>query len=150
MRKLSPGTWIERQMFTSEAFLSLRGAAPQLLILFLGKRQFQKIGRKGHEQRICTNCDSLIMTYAEAQKIGITKTRFLRGIDDLLAKGFLEVKHQGGAWKRDASRYGLSDFWKEWKPGDVFWRRAREIVPRGFCRKAGKIKAEQGGERSRN
>ena len=47
--KLPPGTFIERDLFESPAFLALRGFAPQLLILILGKRWFDKVGEKGKE-----------------------------------------------------------------------------------------------------
>ena len=47
--KLPPGTWIERDMFESKGYLSLRGFSPQLLTLILGKRWFDKVGKKGKE-----------------------------------------------------------------------------------------------------
>ena len=54
--KKSPGTWFEREMFESMAYLSLRGFAPQLLVLVLAKRQFvsyeKKVGKKKEFVRI--------------------------------------------------------------------------------------------------
>ena len=111
--KSSIGTFVERELFESKAFLALKGAAPQVLILFLGKRWFEKIGRKGKEKRYCLNCDSLSFTYIEAEKkFGITKSRFSRAIDELLAKGFITIKHAGGGYQQDKSVYALSDNWK--------------------------------------
>ena len=89
--KLSPGTWVERELFQSPAFLSLSGFAPQLLIHILGKRQFSRIGRKGKEKRFCTNCDSLNITYTEYQKLGISQPRLTRALNQLLEKGFITV-----------------------------------------------------------
>lgn len=130
--KVAPGTWIEREMFESKAFLSLRGFGPQLLILFLAKRQFRTLGKTGKERRTCLNCEDLTMTYIELkEKYGITIPRALRAIDDLLAKGFIEYKHQGGAYKRDKSVFKLSDKWCFWTPGMVFSKRQHD-VKRGF------------------
>jgi len=77
------GTYIERRMFESRAFLALQGSAPQLLILFLGKRIFDRVGKKDSKKMVCINCDSITFTYIEAQKkYGFTKQRFLRAIDE--------------------------------------------------------------------
>lgn len=139
--KLSPGTWIEREMFESRAFLALRGFAPQLLILILGKRWFDTVGRKGKEERICTNYDALTFTYVEAEKkYGITKTRLSRAFDELLAKGFLIVKHQGGGYKQDKSIYALTKKWTKWSPGMVFDKREKDSVQRGWRKPQRKLK----------
>ena len=122
-------------MFESQAYLALRGFAPQLLTLLLGKRHFDQVGKKGHEKRICLNCDSLVLTYVEAEKkYGITKPRLTRGYSELLAKGFLTCKHQGGGYKQDKSRYGLIEKWRLWYPGVIFEERKKDTVQRGFCK----------------
>jgi hypothetical protein len=141
--KLSPGTWVERDMFESIAFLSLKGFAPQLLILFLAKRQFQKYGRKGKEKKVCVNRDSLTFTFVEAKKkYGITKSRFSRAIGELMAKGFITIVYHGGGYKQDKNIYALSDRWMLWQPGMVFETRKRAIVQRGFCKPKTKITRE--------
>ncbi|RJP75008.1 MAG: hypothetical protein C4522_22100 [Desulfobacteraceae bacterium] len=131
--KLPAGTWIEREMFESRAFMALTGCALQLLIIFLSKRQFEKISTGKKEKRFLKNADSLIFTYIEAkEKYGIGKKRFTRGIDQLLEKGFISIVHQGGAFKQDKTQYGLSDKWTWWKPGIVSGSRTKETVSRGF------------------
>jgi DNA-binding PadR family transcriptional regulator len=105
------------------------------LILFLGKRWFEKVGRKGKEKRFCTNCSELVFTYIEAEKkYGITKSRFSRAIDDLLAKGFITIKRKGGGYQKDKSVYAISDKWRLWLPNTVIEKRKKEIVQRGFCK----------------
>ena len=141
--KFPPGTWFEREMFESKAYLSLRGFAPQLLVLFLGKRQYKKYGRKGKEKKICVNRDSLTFAYVEARKkYGVTKSRFSRAIDDLLAKGFITIVHQGGGFKQDKSIYALSDNWMLWQPGMVLETRKKVKVQRGFCKPKIKVTLE--------
>lgn len=127
-RKAAPGTWIVRELFESRAFLSLKGFAPQLLILILAKRDID-------HQHHCLNCDSLHMTYAMLdKKYGITTPRAIRAFDELLAKGFLEVKHRGGRCQQDKNVYALSEQWQWWSPGTIFERRKRDIR-RGFQNK---------------
>jgi|WetSurMetagenome_2_1015567.scaffolds.fasta_scaffold779666_2 hypothetical protein len=135
MGTFGQGTYIEKRMFESRAFLALQGSALQVLVLFLGKRIFERVGKKESKKKVCVNCDSITFTYIEAhKKYGFTKQRFLRAIDDLLAKGFIEVKHQGGGYKQDKSIYALSVKWTFWNPGTVFEQRKRDPVQRGFLR----------------
>ena len=109
--KLPPGTWLEREMFESKAYLALKGIAPQLLTLILGKRQIRTLEPKtGKAKRICVNRDSIHFTYIEAEKkYGISKPRFTRAISELLAKGFISIKHHGGAYRQDKTVFALSD-----------------------------------------
>ena len=130
----SGGTWIEREMFESEAYLSLKGFAPQLLTLILAKRQFKNHGRKGKRKRICINCDKLNITYTEFNnKYGITQPRMTRSIDQLLEKGFLSIVYPGGTYRQDKAIYALSTSWVIWQSGIIFEGRKRESVARGFC-----------------
>ena len=131
--KMPPGTWIERDLFDSKAYHSLRGWAPQLLTIFLSKRQFQTIGRNGKQKKSLINGDNITMTAIEAKKrFGITQPRFTRAIDELLAKGFITLIHQGGAYQQDKSIYGLSDKWIMWKNKTVCEYRPKEKIKRGF------------------
>ena len=130
----SGGTFVERDMFESPAYLSLKGFAPQLLIIVLGKRKFDNHGRKGKEKRVCTNCDKLHITYTEFKnEYGISQPRMTRALDELLAKGFLSIRYQGGRYREDKTVYSLSTNWVIWKQGSVFESRLRETVKRGFC-----------------
>jgi len=124
------GTFIERDLFESDAFIALGGVAPQLLIYLLGKRQIRKIGSK-KSGSVCVNCDELTLPLVELKRLGITQPRATRGIDDLLAKGFIEIEHHGGAYKKDKSIYSLSTRWMFWEPGKVFFERPQRIR-RGF------------------
>jgi len=122
------GTFLERDMFESDAFLALGGVAPQLLIYLFGKRILEK---PKNGKRVCVNCDELTLPIVELKKLGITQPRATRGIDDLLAKGFMEITHHGGAYKKDKSIYALSTKWTFWKPGVVFFTRPT-VIKRGF------------------
>lgn len=133
--KSSGGTFVKRELYKSKAFLALGSAAPQVLILFLDKRQMRLVKHGKKQDWICTNSDTISFTYIEAvEKYGFTKSRFSRAIGDFLKKGFISIKHRGGAYKRDKSIYALSDKWRSWRPGTVFEERKRERVQRGFCK----------------
>ena len=132
--KSAPGTWIERELFLSPTFFKLAGIASQLLIVILGKRRFETISSAKRNKRICTNSDNITFTYKEAESLGISKPAFTRALDELLAKGFLEIVHQGGACQGDKTIFKLSDKWRLWRPGIVFSERKKEPVSRGFCK----------------
>ena len=132
--KKPAGTWVERELFTSQAFCSLKGFAPQLLILFFGKRDFgYSKDKKGNRHYKCLNGDWMHFTYIEAQTdYGITKPRFARAIDDLLAKGFISIEYRGGLYTQDKSAYSLSDKWRLWREGIVFEKREKDNLHRGY------------------
>lgn len=138
------GTFIETSMFLSPAFLSLGapGTAPhtascscQMLFMLLAKRAFKTIGknRKGKVIRTRTDNNKFDLTYAELAAHGISNTKATRGFSELLAKGFIEIAYQGGAFEKDKSQYSLVDDYLMWRPGRKPIReRKTDIVKRGY------------------
>lgn len=124
------GTFVERDLFESDAFWALSGAASQMLIYFLGKREFRRTGKKD-SKRLCVNTNNLTLSYIELKKLGVTQPRATRGFDALLAKGFIEIAHAGGGCQGDESVYALSNKWMFWKKGAIFSKRPN-VVKRGF------------------
>ena len=69
------------------------------------------------------------MTYKEVENMfgensdgtpdGIARGSIARGIRDLMAKGFIEIVRQGGAYQKDKTIYGLTDDWQLWRKGSV-------------------------------
>jgi hypothetical protein len=142
--KFKSGTWVERELFLSRAYLSLKGFAPQMLVLFLGKRDMNK---KTHE---CLNKNNITMTYAELENIfnrgrhnqygaktkdGISRPRITRGFNDLMAKGFINIIRQGGAYQQDKTIYALTDDWSWWQPGQVIYKRPKDTRQLGYRNK---------------
>jgi hypothetical protein len=124
------GTFVERDLFESDAFWRLGGAAPQMLIYLLGKREFWRTGKKDN-QKCCVNADNLTLSYKELGKLGVTQPRATRGFDELLAKGFITIAHAGGGCQKDQNVYALSNKWMFWKKGTIFSERP-DVVKRGF------------------
>lgn len=121
------GTFVLRELFESPAFIALSGVAPQMLIYILGKREMPKVGKV----RICVNEKELKFSYIELEKLGITQPRATRGFDELLAKGFIKIEHQGGGYQKDQSIYSLSNQYLLWKKGKVFTERPKALK-KGF------------------
>lgn len=114
-QKRTPGqVAIERDLIKSKAFLEVTGIAPQVFLLFLSCRIFErrKTSKKKRGEWICVNADNLFLTYAEAESLGINGKRFGRALDQLVEKGFLNVAHSGGGLQGDKSVYEISERWR--------------------------------------
>ena len=112
-RPASPDFWIPRKLVTSKAFLSLTGAAPHVLLIFLTKRRVRKEGtrRDGHRYEIVNNGE-IVFTYAEARdKYGIKGGRFIKAIDQLVDRGFLSVTETSKGMHRVPNLYHLDARW---------------------------------------
>ena len=139
-------TSIDSDMYLSPAFLSLgrKGTAEvtsscsvQLLIMLLGKRQFLWKRKKkidGNYKKYLKQIDSnqYTLTHKETEYYGIPQGMRVRGIDELLAKGFNKIHYQGGAFDRDKTIYSLVDDWMRWYPGRKPFRTREKDIPRGF------------------
>ena len=141
------GTFIERELYQSAAFNSLNGVALRVLIAFLDKRMREKqskaVDKKGSKRKPkFINLDNITLTYGELEKkYWIIPQSATRAIDELLAKGFIEIRHQGGAYRHDMSVYALIDKWLLWKKGaSPFSVRQKDSVPRGYQGKRRKSK----------
>jgi hypothetical protein len=114
------GIFIERELYQSPAWMSLkRTFSPKLLLLFLDKRirEPQPKGRRGPAKFINLNC--IEMTYSELEtKYGVSRQTITRALDELLEKGFIEIRHHGGTFRHEKTIYAIVDNWLFWKPGD--------------------------------
>jgi hypothetical protein len=142
-KKAPPGTWLERDLFTSRAYLELTGFAPQLLVLFLAKRDMSS-------DRLVRNKDTITLTFLELENIyhrhetqgqqafrgnlprGISRPRIVRAIDSLLAHGFIRIIRRGGAYQQDKTVYGLVEDWRLWRSGIVCGTRGPDTRQRGY------------------
>lgn len=120
---------MERELFYSEAFKALKLSGIRTLLYVLDSRIFeskkQAKTKKGvsRKQR-AINLNDLRLPYDIVQKkTGLSRASVTAGIDDLLAKGFLELKYHGGTAKHDMSIFSWKDSWMFWKPDVVFTKR---------------------------
>lgn len=112
---------IERDLLKSKAFRRLSGTAKTVYFDFrmkvVGKHMRMKSGRK--KEFVILNNGEIEYCYSEAEKKGIPRRTFMRALDDLLGRGFIDIAHSGsGGRKGDKSLYGISDRWKTWGTDD--------------------------------
>ena len=117
------GFYWERELYQSDAFLSLGKNSIRVLIALLDNRQREtpkqakdRKGRKRKQQFI--NLDRLEIPYGTLEKVyKINRSSIPSAIDELLAKGFIKISHHGGRYKHDKSKYEWSNNYLLWRPG---------------------------------
>lgn len=114
---------IENVMFQSAAFRSLSKSSMLVLLKFLQKRHVIK--KKGRRKGpVEYNVNGIPFSYPEAKtSLGLSTAGFYRSLCQLFEVGFLEFDHQGGAFKKDTSRFNLVNRW-------VFYR-GKDSPPQG-------------------
>jgi len=137
---------LERFLVESEAWLSLSGAAMKVFLLFRTKCRMEKArGKPGKRGPVIINNGQIVFTYREARKkYGVSPSRFRRAIDELLAKGFIEIADTGMGVHKVATYYAISERWRDYgtsgfkevkrprpkianpgfKPGNTKWKKA--------------------------
>ncbi len=122
------GLYIEAQLIKSKAFEKLNAIAIKVYLMFLMRRQMEKVKRKRGKTGgwIIKNNGKIVFTYNEAEKKGITRPRFSRALDSLVEYGFIDITHSGcGSVKGDTSKYAISERWKKYGT-DSFIEKERE------------------------
>ncbi len=118
----SGGIYIERELFQSDAFLSLGKNSIKVLFALLDNRQREPQGKaidkKGNKRNPkFINLNSLEIPYGTLEKVyKINRSSIPAAIDELLAKGFINISYHGGACKHDKSKYAWSDDFLFWTP----------------------------------
>ncbi|MDA3897696.1 MAG: hypothetical protein PF482_16300 [Desulfobacteraceae bacterium] len=129
----SGGFFINRDMYLSDAYLSLSRTALIILNAFLDARKRntqkqakQKSGRR--KEPVFINLDSIEMPYDTlVKKYKLNRSSIPRGLDELMAKGFIKISYHGGACKHDKTRYALLDNFLLWLPGmEPFYKRPKK------------------------
>jgi DNA-binding MarR family transcriptional regulator len=130
----SGGIYIERELFKSKAFFSLGKNSIRLLLALLDNRKLapQKKGKPGKGDSKFSNLNSLTATYKQLHnEYDMPSAVITRAIDDLLAKGFVEIVHHGGTYKKDKTIFKLINKYLFWNKSTVFATRKYDIK-RGF------------------
>jgi hypothetical protein len=131
-RNKGGGFFINREMYLSEAYLSLSKIALLMLNAFLDARKRnpnEKTKAKGKSRKNPNfiNLDCLEMPYETlVKKFLLNRSSIPRGIDELMAKGFIKISYHGGACKHDRNKYALVEDYLIWKSGmEPFETRAK-------------------------
>jgi hypothetical protein len=103
---------IGRQLLKSKAYWTLSVHAIRTYTTFLTKRRVKKHrDSKGNDHWVITNNGKITFTYKEALMLGMSRMQFRDAIDSLIAKGFLEITHQGTG-TGDPSTFKLTERWQ--------------------------------------
>lgn len=118
----SPTVVFERELFDSDAFADLSGAAVKILVWFYKKRQMEhgKASKKNDNWTIKNN-GQIEFPYKEAARIGITPRVFSTRLRELEAHGFLKQNVKGRGGQRQKAKYILMTDWRKWKAGKDPW-----------------------------
>ena len=142
---------LDKLMVQTPVWLSLSGTAIKVYHLFRCKCQFAKKSKRqgkrseGLMERILNN-GKIEFTYKEAEKqYGITRGQFVRAIDELIEKGFLDITEPGGGIRKLKTLYAISERWRDYdkasfrkmhrpersikcgfRKGNKLWLKARE------------------------
>jgi hypothetical protein len=103
---------VERDLLKAEAFRSLSGTAKTVLFDFLMRRKIKGVKVHGRKVPMILNNGEIVYPYAEAEQKGIPRSSFMRALDELVGKGFIDIAWSGsGGKKGDVSLYAVSDRW---------------------------------------
>ena len=132
--KSSNGMFIPRRMHRNPAFRKLNPSSTFVLFEFLYRRKVTqvptKVGRG--KEWIISNNGEIFFTYDEAENnFGIPRSTFRRAIDQLVDLGFIDITHHGGGMMKDASKYAISERWKEYGKKE-FLKKTRPKDTRGL------------------
>ena len=114
------GFYWKRELYQSDAFLSLGKNSIKIVIALLDNRNRERPSeakdKKGNKRKPkFTNLDRLEIPYGTLEKkYKIGHSSIPSAIDELLAKGFIEISYHGGRYKHDKSRYSWSDNYLLW------------------------------------
>lgn len=109
--KMAGQTLLKSDLVLSPAYKALKESGLRVLNIFLLRQPMEKVGAKEWAPKQTEN--EIKFTYTNANKLlDFTDPRFTRAIDDLIEKGFIDLRYQGGGAEGDHSLYVLSDMWK--------------------------------------
>jgi hypothetical protein len=126
--------FIPRRMHRNQAFRKLNSSSIFVLFEFLSRRQLKQVPTRAGRKKdwIISNNGEIFFTYDEAKiKFGISRSTFRRAIDQLVDLGFIDIAHHGGGMMKDASKYAISERWKEYGKKE-FLKKSRPKDKRGL------------------
>ncbi len=119
-----PKIYTTKELLSSEAYRSLGRCSMLIYQDLLAKRIMKNIKRNGKKIWVIENTGEIIYTYSEAKENGFSGDQFRNAIDELQAKGLIDITHQGKGGRKpakgtgDVSRYWIDDRWKDYGTDD--------------------------------
>lgn len=119
-----PKIYIEKDIVHSPAYRSLSRVAMLVYLDFLDKRFLKQVKRDKRRVWVIENNGKIKYPHTEAENRGISRKQFVKAIDELQGKGFIDIKHQGKGGRKpakgtgDVSTYWIDDRWKDYGTDD--------------------------------
>jgi len=123
--------FLEWEIGESGAFRELSATGIRVLLKFFQKRTWIKSG-KGRSKKTAYVNTGLVFTYEEAATMGIPNTTFNEAVNKLIAVGFIDTEHQGGAYGKDFSRYAVSERWRKFGTESFEKIEKKRSLPQGM------------------
>lgn len=124
--KLAPFVALPWEIMNSKAYINLSPSSAKALPYFLGKygREYGMAYVKSRSPSFSGK--PIVFSYAEAERLGFATRTFSRVIQDLIAKGFIEMAGYGGlrGFCKTNNKFILSTRWERYDKLDF------QAVPR--------------------
>ena len=135
---------INQKFVKRPVWISLSGTAKSVYLLFRCKCQMAKPTRR-YDDWVVLNNGELVFTYKEAERdYGITRPRFVRAIDELVGKGFIDIAQTGMGVHKATTLYGISDRWRLYGRADfIVAKRPKSNIPNQGFKKGHKMKTRK-------
>ena len=110
-----PKIYLEHRVRNTPAFRSLNKAAMLTYLEFLALRWMRPIQHGRVKKYRFMNNGYIVFPYSKAVEMGLSRQSFVNAIDELQAKGFIDITHQGRGGRKpragegDFSTYKLDD-----------------------------------------
>lgn len=137
--------WLTPKFIESDVWINTGGIAKAVYELFKTKCTYIEKKGKVRGRWVQTNNGELQFTYKEAlTKYGISRPRFARAIDELLARGFIDIAQSGQGIYKATTLYGISERWVDYgKEGFIMVKRAKPKMSNpGFKAKLKEIQGD--------
>jgi hypothetical protein len=114
---------LSKAMLRSKAFISLTGAAKQILLelcMRITLDRYKPCKRHKEDTRYyAKNNGTLVLTYKGIHKqFGYSTATISKAIDQLVSHGFIEIAELGCGVKRQSHKIALTTNWKQYKTDD--------------------------------
>jgi hypothetical protein len=115
-----PKIYIQKELLYSLVYRSLSRAALLVYQDFLAKRVMRLIKRNKKKYWCIENNGKIIYPYSEAENRGISRKTFVKAIDELQRKGFIDITHLGKGGRKpakgtgDVTTYMIDDRWRDY------------------------------------
>jgi hypothetical protein len=122
--------YISKLLIHSKAFIKLTGAAKQILLELYMRLKVNSTGKGGNQRFFAENNGELKLTYKSIHgQFGYSTATISKAIDQLVAKGFIEIAELGCGVKRLSHKIALTTNWQNYGTDNFVAGKGKSNVP---------------------